>query len=170
MQKSVHLKNVSFFFNFGSHWALQGMGSYAIRTRLCSPNTLFGFRFCLQKCFPKSVNWVHFGIPFGLKCDICVKKKRFEKCFNKKVPARLKQNSIHRPGGPWRSSLACALFKQETVVWATVEALFEILAEKKVCWVQIRCTQLNGLLNRGGKNEWIAETCRLLKTKANVET
>ena len=35
-----------FFFNFGSHWAFHGMGSYAIRTRLCSPNTLFAFRTC----------------------------------------------------------------------------------------------------------------------------
>ncbi len=32
------------------------MGSYAIRTRLCSPNTLFSFRFCLKKG--------SFGLPF----------------------------------------------------------------------------------------------------------
>ena len=75
-----------FFFDFRSPWALHGMSSYAIRTRLCSPNTLFGFRFCLQKCFPKSVNWVHFGIPFGLKCDICVKKNASKNASTKRCP------------------------------------------------------------------------------------
>ena len=34
------------------------------------------------------------------------------------------------PGGSRRGSLTCALCRQETVVRAAVEALFEILAEK----------------------------------------
>ena len=42
------------------------------------------------------------------------------------------------PGGPWRRRLACALYKQKTVVRAAVEALFEIFVEK-MDWTQILC-------------------------------
>ena len=38
--------------------------------------------------------------------------------------------TIPWPGGPWRGGLACALYRQETVVRAAVEALSEILTEK----------------------------------------
>ena len=44
------------------------------------------------------------------------------------------------PGGPWRISLACALFKQETVVEATVEALIDFFAEQ-VDGVRKWCTK-----------------------------
>ena len=53
------------------------------------------------------------------------------KIGSKKVPPRTKSYTIHRSGGPWRSSLACALFRQETgVVRAAFETLFEIITEK----------------------------------------
>ena len=58
--------------------------------------------------------------------------------------------SIHRSGGSRRGGLACALYKQETIVRATFEALFEILAEKSELdskSVQIVANKLNGLLN-----------------------
>ena len=53
-------------------------------------------------------------------------------------------------GGPWSSSLARALFRQETVVRAAVEALFEILAEK-VSWIRNLRNKLNGLLKNVAK-------------------
>ena len=60
----------------------------------------------------------------------------FKKGFKKWCASRLKQeHPIQMPGGFRRGSLACALFRQETVVRAAVEALFEILA-KKVDWAQ----------------------------------
>ena len=66
--------------------------------------------------------------------------------LQKKSPAKVKQHPIRRPGGPWRRSLACALFRQETVVRAAVEALFEILSEK------------SGLGSKFvEKTDWIAE-------------
>ena len=46
--------------------------------------------------------------------------------------------------------LACALYKQETIVRATFEAMLEILAEKSELdskSVQIVANKLNGLLN-----------------------
>ena len=67
--------------------------------------------------------------------------------FQKRFPARRKQGAIHRPGGSQRGSLACALFRQETVVRATVEALFEILAEK--CEMDSNSVQ---------KTDWIVES------------
>ena len=63
--------------------------------------------------------------------DILSEKEGSKNGFKKRFPARRKQLPIPGSGGPWSSSLACALFGQETVVRATVEALFEIAAEKK---------------------------------------
>ena len=58
-------------------------------------------------------------------------KKRIPKIASKKgYPPRLKQVTLTMSGAPWSSSLACAFPRQETVVRAAVEALFEILAEK----------------------------------------
>ena len=54
-------------------------------------------------------------------------------------------------GGSQRSSLACALFKQETMIRATVAALFEIIAKK---------SELDS--KRLQKNEHVAEN---IKTK-----
>ena len=60
-------------------------------------------------------------------------------------------------GGSRRGSLACALYRQETVVRAAVEAVFEILAEKselgsklvqQADWIaELLQEQLNGLLH-----------------------
>ena len=56
-----------------------------------------------------------------------VRKRRKNK---KRGPIRLKQDSIPWPGGSQTAPLACALFKQETVVRADVEALFVIVFRK----------------------------------------
>ena len=52
------------------------------------------------------------------------------------------------PGGSRRGSLACALFRQETVVQATVEALIVILTEM---WT--------GFDIVATKTEWVVENC-----------
>ena len=46
------------------------MGSYAIRTRLRSPNTLFHFHVFSEKSFKNTVFWVHFGSNLRHKFDI----------------------------------------------------------------------------------------------------
>ena len=56
------------------------------------------------------------------------------------------------PGGSWRGSLACARYKQETVVRAAVEAAFEILAEKNYLGSNFGVEKLTELLNRCRKN------------------
>ena len=97
-------------------------------------------------------------------------KRGFKKCFKKRCPSRLKQDPIRRQGGSRRGSLTCALYRQETVVWAAVEALFEHLAEKSEMdskWVQknwLNCWIV------ATETDWVAENCWLLKTEANVET
>ena len=72
----------------------------------------------------------NFKVMFVLKYDFFVKKKRSKNCFKKRCLTKLKQLAIPMPPGPWSGALACALYKQETVVRAAVEALFEIFAEK----------------------------------------
>ena len=50
------------------------MGAYAIRTRLCSPNTLFSFRTFSKEQLPEECKLVNFGVMFWSNCDTCVKK------------------------------------------------------------------------------------------------
>ena len=68
-----------------------------------------------------------------IRNGFCCFKKAFEKLLQKCCPARRKQLAIPMPGGFRRGSLACTLFRQETVVGAAVEAMFEILAGKNIC-------------------------------------
>ena len=50
--------------------------------------------------------------------------------LEKSCPDRLKQHSIPMSRGSVTDPLACALFEQETVVRATIEALFQFILEK----------------------------------------
>ena len=65
MQTSVYLTHVTFFSIFGVHGVLLVMGSYAIRTRICSPNTLFTFCIFSQKRFPEEFKIGRFGSHFS---------------------------------------------------------------------------------------------------------
>ena len=74
--------------------------------------------------------------------------------LQKKVPHQTQittdRGSITMSGGSRGGGLACALYKQETIVRTTFEALFENLAEKSELdskSVQIVANKLNGLLN-----------------------
>ena len=82
--------------------------------------------------FPKEPRMSRFLRHFLAKNRFLCEKRLSKSCFKKRCPARLKQNPIPMPRGSQRSSLACALFRQETVVRATVEALFEILVQKQL--------------------------------------
>jgi len=84
--------------------------------------------------------WVPSWAMLGTKLVSNGLKWRFKKCFKKRSPATLKQHPINMPGGPWGAPQLSRLFEQETVVRATVEALFEILAEK-VNWIRNRCNK-----------------------------
>ena len=89
--------------------------------------------------------------------------------FKKRCPSKLKQLTIPMPGGSRRGSLTCALYRQETVVRAAVEALFEILTEKSEMGSK-SVQKTDWIAESSQKTEWIAENCGLLKTKAKVQT
>ncbi len=124
------LKYVPFFLRFlgrperSTGWAhMQSVHAGAVQTHFSD------FALFLKNSFQKTSVWVHLRVNVGSKCDICVKKAS-PKMLQKKCPTKGKQGTIRRSGGSRRSSLACALLRQETIVRATIEALFEILAEK----------------------------------------
>jgi hypothetical protein len=50
--------------------------------------------------------------------------------LKKRCPSRRKLVPIPMPGGSLTAPLACALFQQETVVRATIQALLDAFAEK----------------------------------------
>ena len=90
--------------------------------------------FCFSHLFIKKgsrgvPNGVNLGVIVGPKCDIW-SKQGVPKSGSKKVPPKVKPDTIPGSGGPWSGGLVCALFRQETVARAAAEALFEILAEK----------------------------------------
>ncbi len=64
------------------------MGSYAIRTRLRSPNTLFSFRMFPQNRILESANGVHVWVDVSVNCDISVKFHGFESVLPFKGPLR----------------------------------------------------------------------------------
>lgn len=74
-----------FSMNFGLHWALLGIGSHAIRPRICSPNTFFSLCIFSKKGSLKTVKWVTFWIIFDKTCYSCV-KRWVPKTAWKKVP------------------------------------------------------------------------------------
>lgn len=98
------------FFNFGAHWAILGRGSYAIRTRLRSRNTLFSFcMFSLSRHLKESRTcpfWAHFYQKIRFLCE----KRCFKNCFKKGCPVRLKRPPINMAGGSLTAPLACAFF------------------------------------------------------------
>ena len=74
-----------FSMNFESHWVLFGIGSHAIRPRICSPNTLFSFCFFLKNASWRPSNESLFE-SFLTKYVIFVWKNGFQKLLQKKVP------------------------------------------------------------------------------------
>ena len=129
-KKSCVLHVLVFSMHIGLHWALFGIGSHAIRPRICSPNTLFSFCIFFLKSLPEDLQMSHCLSIFWPNMWFLCEKMGSKNCFKKRCPSRLKRESINRPGASRRGSLTYALYKQETVVWAAVEALFEIFAEK----------------------------------------
>ena len=82
----------------------------------------------------------------GFREKLGMNTEILQKCF-KKVPRQSQSTNYSRVRRLAQSSLACALFRQEAVVPAAIESLFEILAEKSglgSTWVY--------------KNDWIAES------------
>ena len=128
----------------------------------CNPSTYmqskhtFQFLHFFLKKLPGDLQMSHFLSHFWTNIWFLCEKNGSKNCFKKRCPSRVKWLSIHRPGGSRRNSLTCALYRQETVVWAAVEALFEIFAEKsglgsKLVWktdwtAELLPKKLNGLL------------------------
>ena len=112
----------------------------------CNPSTYmqskhaFQFLYFFLKRLPEDIQISHFLSNFWSNIWFLCENMGSKNCFKKRCPAKVKQHPIPMPGGSRRGSLTCALYKQETVVWAAVEALFEILAEK-VDWVRNRCNK-----------------------------
>ena len=100
--------------------------------------------------------WGHFWIKMGHLCE----KRGFKKCFKKRCPALRKHLPINMSGGSRGGGLACALYKQETIVRTVFEALFEISAEKSDLdskSVQIVANKPNGLLTSHKRYEQKAD-------------
>ena len=149
--------HVSFFHEF---WvALSALWDRLI----CNPSTYmqskhtFQFLHFFLKRLPEDLQMSHFLSIFWPNMWFLCEKMGSKNCFKKRCPSRLKWRAINRPGGSRRGSLTCALYRQETVVWAAVEALFEIFAEK------------SGLGSKLVWKTWVTEECCLLKTNAQVE-
>ena len=81
------------------------MGSYAIGTRLCSPNTLFVFPFSFQKGSLKTANWVDIAVTLGSKCHIWVKKGAPTNASKKVAQTDSNGTLFPSPGAPGQPPL-----------------------------------------------------------------
>ena len=75
----------------GSPCALQGMGSYAIRTCRRSPNPFFRFHISSQKELPKDIILGPFWMPFSFKIAILSEKVASQNGSKKGCPPIRKQ-------------------------------------------------------------------------------
>ena len=73
-----------FSMKLGLHWALFGIGSYAIRSRICSPNTLFSFCIVLKKA-PWRINNESLVESLLTKYVCFMRKNGFQRLLQKKV-------------------------------------------------------------------------------------
>ena len=94
----------------GSPCALQGMGSYAIRTRRRSPNPFFRFHISSQKELPKDIILGPFWMPFSFKIAILSEKVASKNGSKKGCPPIRKRVPMTKRRGSLTAPLACAVF------------------------------------------------------------
>ena len=100
-----------FFYSiFGSPWALQGMGSHAIRTSRLDPNTLFEFRTFSEMKLPIDLIWGWFWELFSSKIVILSEKRVSKNSSKKGCSPWRKQDPMTMARGSLTAPLACALF------------------------------------------------------------
>ena len=109
--KRVGLTYIPFFRRFlgrperSKGWAnMQSVHAGAVQTHFSI------FALSLKSSPQNTSFWVPFWTHFSSKMAGLGEKRVPKKCFKKRCPARLKQNSIHRPGGSLTAPLACAVF------------------------------------------------------------
>ena len=95
---------------FWSPWALQGMGSHAIRTRRRSPNALFHFHTFSKKWLPTDLILGPFWKQVSSKIRILSKKRAPKNGSKKGCPPLRKQPPMTMARGSLTAPLACALF------------------------------------------------------------
>ena len=134
---------------------------------ICNPSTYmqskhtFQFLYFFEKRLPGDLQMSHVFIRFWPNIRFLCEKMGSKNCFKKRCPSRVKQLPIPMPGGSRRGSLTCALCKQETGVWAAVEALFEIFAEKKWTGRKIGVKKWLGCWFVAKKTEWTVDFWKL---------
>ena len=112
---------------FGSPWALHRMGSYAIRTRLRSPNTLFHFRTASKKQLPKETTLGPFWVNFPLKLRFWVKKSRPKQLHKKSWNLRNSGLLSGRSEAPWQGGSRARGFNKKNRIghfWVHFWVLF----------------------------------------------
>ena len=89
------------------------MGSYAIRTRLRSPNTLFHFCTASKKQLPKDVTSGQFWEQVSSKNAILSEKIEAKTATQKKLKSKELRATIGEIRGSLTGRLTCARFQQE---------------------------------------------------------
>ena len=141
---------VFFFVNLGLHWAFHGMGSYAIRPRLRSPNTLFMFCAFLKKGTLKSPTWVSFWVIFEHKCDFWVKKGVPKTASKKGAQPESNETLFTGREAPGEAASRARCSDKKQLFEQQLKHCSRFL-QKKVDWAQNLCKKLNGMLDNCNK-------------------
>ena len=103
---------------FRSPWALHRTGSYAIRTRRRSPNTLFRFYIFFWKIASKRLHVGSvLGAMFFQNCN-CEWKDATTIASKKGTPQDANSDLCPSPEAPWQPPSCARFSEQETTIWA----------------------------------------------------
>ena len=103
-----------------NHLGRSTVGAHVQSVRACAVETYLSILWLCRKTAPKQVNFgFHFPYRFRLKSSFGV-QKGCRKNKSKKGPTQVKMSSVAVSQAPLTAPLACALFRQETVLRAQI--------------------------------------------------
>ena len=123
------------------------MGSSAIRTRICSPNTLFTFVFFSKKGSLESLKSVNFGVTVHQKSDFCVKNCVPTTASKKGAPPESNNTLSVGQEAPGEAASRAHCTDKKQLFEQQLKHRSRFL-QKKVDRAQNLCEKLTGLLNR----------------------
>ena len=127
-------------------FAVHEKGSYAIRTRPCSPNTLFSFRCVSQKRAPMDGKRSSFQGIFCHKYAFCMHGGASKNIYKKCDLPNSNKTLFQCQGAPGEAASRAHCSDKKQLFEQQLKHFSKFL-QKKVAWAQNWCRKLTGLLN-----------------------
>ena len=130
----------------GSHWALFGTGSHAIRPRICSPTHTFQFLHVFLKRLPEDLKRVSSWVIFDKICDFCAKTMVPKTASKKGAPPDSNTTLFTGREAPGEAASRAHCTDKKQLLEQQLKHCSRCLKEK-VDWAENWCKKMTGLLN-----------------------